>query len=163
MKKILIILTAFVMYIIQTSLSDAIDIFGVAPNLMLIFAIAYSLDTTTFAASVVGCICGIMIDFADNGIIGVGGIIMMYVSLGAGILSGRFYYNNKIVGLVIVFVSGLVFEFSRAFIMNLLYADISMSLIFFRYILPEAVYNSVLSIPVIWWVNYLKNEYIRGI
>ncbi|MBE7049797.1 MAG: rod shape-determining protein MreD [Ruminococcaceae bacterium] len=163
MKKTLIILTAFVMFVFQTSLGELIDIFGIVPNLILIFVIAYSLDTTAFVASLVGCVCGIMIDFSDNGILGLGAIVMMYVALGANVVSKKFYYDNKFVGLIIVFISGLIFESSRFFIMNLLYSGTQTPLIFFRYIFPEAVYNSVLSVPIMWWVNYLKNEYIRGI
>lgn len=163
MKKLLIILTAFLLFVCQTSLGESIDILGVSPNLILIFSIVYSLDSTNYMAILTGCICGLMSDLADNEMVGVSALLMMYISFGAGIASKKFYYDNKLVGLIIVFVSSIVFEFSKFFIINLLYNEVSAPVVFFRFVLPGAVYNSILSIPLMWWINKLKNEYIRGI
>ena len=92
------------MFTIQTSLGELIDVFGIAPNLILVFVIVYSLDTTGFMATLIGGICGLMTDFADAGIVGIGGFVMMYVSFASSIVSKKFYYDNKLVGIIIVFV-----------------------------------------------------------
>lgn len=163
LKKTLVILTAFFLFVVQTSLGETIDIFGVVPNLILVFAVAYSLDSSAFSAALAGCICGLLTDFSDNGIVGIGGFFMMCICFCASIVSKKFYYDNKLSGLIIVFVSGLLFELSKVFIVNLIYTEFSLTSVFFRFILPGAVYNSCLSLPLMWWINWLKNEYVRGI
>ena len=163
MKKVLLALTAFLLFIIQTSMSSSLKILDVAPNLIFIFVIVYGLNSSTFMAGVLGCVWGILIDCADYTVMGYNALILMYVSFLSSLISKKFYYDNRLVGVIIVFVSSVAYEFLRFFISNLLFSDASFSLVLFRYILPEAVFNSVLSIPLMWWIKWLKNEYIRGI
>lgn len=163
MKKILLILTAFILAVIQTSVASSVKILDVAPNLIFIFAIVYGLDSTTFSAGVVGCLCGILTDCADCTFIGHSALVLMYVSFLSSLISKKFYYDNKLVGILIVFASSIAYEFIRFFIASIMTADAGTAYMLFRYILPEAVYNSVLSVPLMWWIKWLKNEYIRGI
>ena len=163
MKKVLLILTAFFLVVIQTSMSSSVEIIGVAPNLIFIFAIVFGLNSSTHTATATGCLCGIISDCCDYGTIGCSALVLMYVTFLSNLASKKFYYDNKLVGIVIVFVSGLLFESVRLFISNLMFSNASFVTVFFRYILPEAVFNSVVAFPLMWWIKWLKNEYIRGI
>ena len=163
MKKLLLILTAFLLVVIQTSMSPLLEIINVAPNLIFIFAIIYGINTSPFASCVAGCILGLITDCVDFGIIGYNALLLMYVSFFSSLVSNKFYYNNRLVGVVVVFVSGLIYESLRFALANFLIADALFSQVLLRYILPEAVMNSVLCVPLMWWIKWLKNEYIRGI
>lgn len=163
MKKFLSALTFVLLFIVQTSMGEELKILNIAPNFVLAFVIIYSVRSEVLTSAAIGCICGLLLDISGPGINGYNALVLMYISVLVSTISGRFYYENSLVPVIAVFIFGFIFEFIKLLISNALFESLPLFYVTWRYILPECLFNSVVSIPLIYWINWLKNEYIRGI
>jgi len=94
---------------------------------------------------------------------GLSALLIMYISLGVCWLTNHFYYDNVVLSLVLVLISGFVYNFVYLYVTGGISGEISMFYCFWRYMLPEALFNCIICIPVRLWTRCLRNEYIRGI
>lgn len=163
MKKILTYITLVLLLVVQTAAGRYIRIFGVLPNLALTFTIIYSLTNGSFRAAALGLVCGLLFDTTSSGAFGLNGLIVMYVAIAASFFSRKYFYENKLAMVCGVFAFTLIYE-SISLIMTLvLFSQAPFFYSFVRFILPEAVINSIITVPLLMWVKWLNNEYIRGI
>lgn len=163
MKKILSAIAVFFVYAIQTSIISRVDLFGIEINLMLTFALVYAAYSDLLAAGIMGCICGLLLDVSSSTVFGYNGLIVMYIAVLTSIVASKFYSESRLVSIIIVAVSCFLCELVRLALYNTMFESMSVAYASFRYILPQALLNSVVSVPVTVFVKWLKNEYIRGI
>jgi len=163
LKKLLLVLTFLILYILQTTADEMIGIFGTAPNLMLVFTIIYSVNSSVLSSVVAGSIAGLLIDVSMNGIVGVNALLMMYTAVFTSYLSSKILYERKIIICITVFGLGFIYEVLSVVISNVFIHNLPLFYITCRYILLSCVYNTIVSIPMIYLLNKLKFEYIRGI
>ena len=163
MKKILTALIFCLILIVQTSMGIHINIFGITPNLLLIFALLMSVNSSAFKAGLIGCICGLVFDFSSDGSIGFYGLVVMYMCIITSALSNRFYVESILASVIIVFVMGFLCEFVCLMFSDALFEDFSLLHSTIRYILPESIINAIISVLFAKPTRWLNNEYIRGI
>lgn len=163
MKKILTALTFVLLFVIQTSVGSYLKIFNVSPNLLLTFVIIYSVNSELLKAALAGCVCGLLTDAAGAGVMGYNALLMMYIAAMSSVFANKFYNENKLVSSLNVFIIGFIYEFIKVAVFNALYGELPVFYMTWRYILPECIFNSISAIPLAYWINWLKNEYIRGI
>ena len=163
MKKFLSAVILLLLFALQTSVMSPSVIFGIEINLVLVYTFAYAVNSDLFASAVMGALCGMLLDVSGGSVIGYNILIVMYLSALTSVVSFRFYSENRMVSVVIVTLSVFVCEFLRLVIYGTLFTDIEIMYTVIRYILPQAVLNAVVCVPVMMCVKWLKNEYIRGI
>ena len=163
MKKLLTVLTFAVMILVQFFASDSMQIFGVAPNLLLTFVIIYSVNTEIYKAAIEGCVCGLFLDAMGVWAIGYNALLVMYIAALVASFSGKFFYENKLAIIITVFALSFLFEFVKVAVSNALFGDLPVFYVTGRYILPECIYNSIASLLLVPLANRIKYEYIRGI
>lgn len=163
MKKLLTVLTFAVMILVQFFASDSMQIFGVAPNLLLTFVIIYSVNNEIYKAAIAGCVCGLFLDAMGVWAIGYNALLVMYIAALVASFSGKFFYENKLAVIITVFALSFLFEFVKVAVSNALFGDLPVFYVTGRYILPECIYNSIASLLLVPLANRIKYEYIRGI
>ena len=149
--------------ILGTSLGRYIEIFGVSPNPALCFVIIYSLTNGSVRSASLGLVCGLIFDSVSNVAFGFNGLILMYMCLISSYFSKRFYYHNKTALVFGVFMYSLFYETLSMLFTAVIFFDAPFFHTFFRFALVEATLNSIIAIPILFWVKWLNNEYIRGI
>ncbi|MBO5743318.1 MAG: rod shape-determining protein MreD [Clostridia bacterium] len=163
MKKVLTYISLVLLVILGTSLGRYIEIFGVSPNPALCFVIIYSLTNGSVRSASLGLVCGLIFDSVSNVAFGFNGLILMYMCLISSYFSKRFYYHNKTALVFGVFMYSLFYETLSMLFTAVIFSDAPFFHTFFRFALVEASLNSIIAIPILFWVKWLNNEYIRGI
>ena len=163
LKKFSTVLTFAVLILIQFFVSDSIQVFGVAPNLMLTFVIIYSVNNEIYKAAIAGCVYGLFLDATGAWAIGYNALLMMYTAALVASFSGRFFYENKLAIIITVFALSFLFEFVKVSVSNALFGDLPVFYVTGRYILPECIYNSIAALLLVPLADRIKYEYIRGI
>lgn len=163
MKKILTYVTLVLLFVIQTSAGHYIRLWGVLPNPAFSFTIVYALTNGSFRGAALGLCCGLLFDSGTHIAFGFFGLVVMYLSCSASFFSRRYYYENKLSIFSGVFIYTIIFESISLIFTAVLYGEAPFFYSFARFVLPEALINSLISIPLLMWVKWLNNEYIRGI
>jgi len=146
-KVFFYIVFILVILLLQTSLVDYIKILGVKPNIILIFVVAVSLLKGHIEGAVIGCITGFALDTISGGLFGFYALLFLYTGLFVGYINKRFYKENFLVMFFIMFSVSVAFNF----IIHLLTSMVSGTgfvQALTKRILPEALYNSVVSVPL---------------
>lgn len=151
------------MILVQFFASDSMQIFGVAPNLLLTFVIIYSVNTEIYKAAIAGGVCGLFLDAMGVWAIGYNALLVMYIAALVASFSGKFFYENKLAVIITVFALSFLFEFVKVAVSNALFGDLPVFYVTGRYILPECIYNSIAALLLVPLANRIKYEYIRGI
>lgn len=163
MKKFLTYLSLVLLVIVESSLGRYIEISGISPNPALCFTIIYALTNGSFKSAALGLVCGLLFDSVSNAAFGFNSLVLMYMCLLCSYFSRKFYYHNKTALVFGVFMYSLVYETICFIFTAFTFYNAPFFHTLFRFILAEAFLNSLIAIPMLWWVKWLNNEYIRGI
>lgn len=163
MKKTITYLTLVLLAVVQTGAGQYIKLFGVIPNIILTFAVVYSLTNSSVRSAVMGLTSGLVIDVTSAGTLGLNGIFLMYICLAVSYFSRKFYYENKLSSFISVYIYTAVYESLILITTQVIFSKSPFFYVLGRYILVESLINSLIAIPLMFWVKWLNNEYIRGI
>lgn len=163
MKKALTYICLVFLAVIQTGAGQYIRIFGVLPNLILTLTIVYSMTNGLVRSAVMGVVAGLLIDSTSHGVFGLNGLLLMYTAIIISYFSRKFYYENKLATFCGVFVYTALYESVLVILTQVIFSKTPFFYVFVRYVLVESIVNAVISIPVLYIVKWLNNEYIRGI
>jgi rod shape-determining protein MreD len=148
MKNIILGITIFLTYILQSSLFSNFKIYGVSPNIIPIIICSIGLIDGKVTGSFIGGILGIITDILLGKVFGFYTLIGLYLGYVSGAFSKSFYKENWIVGVAFIFISTIVYEFA-VFSFGLLFRNNYLSLDYFIKVLGfEAVYNSIIAIII---------------
>lgn len=148
-RKILIYtLVLYVVLILQSTLINYFEIFGVKPNIVLVFIICVAMIRGGSEAAVVGLVAGLFQDILTATTLGGYAFLGLIVGAVLGGYNKRFYKDNIFMSIVFSFVITLVYE-SMIFIPAIIKGEYLEFLGIFRDgILREAVYNIVICVPI---------------
>lgn len=139
---ILLILT------IQTTLLDYISIYGVKPNVLIVFIIVCALLRGDAEGGAVGFFAGLSLDLMFGGIIGFYAMLGYLLGVAAGSVNKRMFRDNILVVLFFTLVYSIAYETIVYILNNIMSGDINLIYPFSRIILPEALYNCIAAFPV---------------
>lgn len=138
--------------IIQLTLVPWLSYNQVAPDLILILLVYYTLKVGQLGGTILGFIFGLAFDLISGTILG----SAMFTKTLSGFLAGYFYNENKIEQnvhslslLLIVFVIGSVDSIVYSFFGNSNSGSTSLLIMFFMQGLLPGLYSSVLALPLI--------------
>jgi rod shape-determining protein MreD len=163
LKKFLTYLSLVILVILETSAGRYIEIFGISPNPALCFTIIYALTNGSVKSAALGLVCGLLFDSVSDVAFGFNSLILMYMSILASYFSRRFYYHNIFALVFGVFMYSLFYETISLVFTAVIFSDAPFFYSFSRFVLTESIFNAIIAVPMLWWVKWLNNEYIRGI
>ena len=107
MKNFLLCLLGILIVIIESSITNYIDIFSVSFNLLIIYITIISLYLDDIHVSIIGIIIGFIKDITVGGVFGVNALILFAIGYGISFLKDKIYKESNITILVLVFITSL--------------------------------------------------------
>lgn len=167
MKKFLInialILIGFIIYFLQANFFSWFTIFGIKPNLFIIYILFIGLFGNRGMGIIYGSITGIFLDLLFEEKIGVNLIALSLIGIIATIFNKNFSKDSRITIMFMVFGTSIIFEIVSYFTRYILYSVNVEVLNFIKILLVEIVYNILITIVVYPLIQkfgyYIENEY----
>ena len=160
---ILSYLTLAIIFIFQTTLSKYIDIFSVAPNIICVFTLCYSMYNFPVRSTVLCVVAGLITDMYSHSYIGLNALLYMYIGLAiSSFASSLIKKNIWTVALGFLCVT-LLFH---TVILTVCYVMPSYSGFLYplvRFVIPTAFYDGALAFIISPLAHYLSKEKIRGL
>ena len=153
------VLVVFLFTVIQTTLLHAVEIFGIIPNLLLSTVICYSLVKGEPKAIIFGLICGMLLDFFGGRTVGMNTLLCLYTSLICVLLHSGLFNNNTFVAMLFVFVLTIPYELIVYFFNLFIWRQQGFLFALFLRVLPQAVYNALVTIFIYPLTRWLANEW----
>ena len=167
MKKIVInivlILTAFLLYYLQSNFFNWFNIAGVMPNLFVIYILFIGLFSNRTMGTIYGISVGLVLDLLLGNRIGIYSVTLGLIGFLAGVFDKNFSKDSRMTIMLMTMSSTIVLEVSQ-YLLQFIFLSIQVELARFAIILSiEVVYNLLLTIifyPVIQKFGYyIENEY----
>ncbi len=155
-------LTILIIILIQSTILEYLSILNIQPNIMIVFIICIALLNGNIEGASVGFAAGLLQDMLFGYSVGFYALLGMYLGYAAGSSNKRLYKEHLIVAVLFTFIWSFAYEFAFYFFKyfgDILYGNIRFFYPVVRIILPEAVYNSVISIPVYLLIVKLTNRF----
>lgn len=149
-------------FILQTTVFDYIEIGGVKPNTFIIILVSFAILDGSLTGAIMGLIGGFAHDIFFSDIIGVNALIYMLLGYSIGFAHEKVYRDSLIVPVIITFISTIalgILTFIYTFFARF---QIEFNVIFINKLFPEAVYNSILSIFIYYWILKLHKLKFMG-
>jgi rod shape-determining protein MreD len=145
--------------LLQSTVLDYVKIYGIKPNLLLVFIISVALLRGNVEGAAVGFFAGLTHDVIGGKVLGFYSLLGMYTGLILGSVNRRLYRENIFLAVFFTFLSSIVYEGLVCFFgvgtksyENLLY-------LFRSFILPEAIYNSIVSIFIFIFIVRISYKF----
>lgn len=143
--------------IIQTSVAPYLTVLGAKPDAAMVMVVCLAMMRGPVWGAAVGFAAGLLIDIALFQTMGISSFLFTL----AGYFSGRYAEGvdptSWFPPIFIVFVCTLVVQTLHAVIMFLLGIEASIYFILLRIVLPTAVLNGLLAVPIFvvcrWWLG----------
>jgi rod shape-determining protein MreD len=141
-------MSIYLVILVQATLAEYIRIYGVKPNILLVFIISVALLRGNVEGAVVGFFTGLSQDMLSGKILGFYSLLGLYLGTIIGSVNKRLYRDNFAVIVFFTFISTVIYEWLVYFLNTFMRNQIDLIYPFTHVILPEAIYNSVISILV---------------
>lgn len=147
----------FIFAAMQATWMNSIEIFDVKPILFLIYVVVISCYAKRKEAAIVGFFSGYILDLLIGKIWGLYALLLMIL----GFSIANFYeriigQRNFIMIMVFVFISTCITEFLYYMISFIAVENISLWYALVNVVLPEGLYNVVMSFPIFLLVKKLS-------
>ena len=111
MRTIVYILVLGVLILVQTTLSNFIGIFGVKPDLPLVFALCMAMVKNEKAGALMGLMNGFIEDILFGRFLGLNTIAKSIAGYVVGLGSQNLYKGRVIITMALVFTGSVIFNF----------------------------------------------------
>ncbi len=143
------------LWIILLSLFEAmfvpyIKIGNIMPDLLFVFALCYAVEKNTINSSIiVSAICGALADCFSGRIFGIYLVIFLICAVLIWIIKENIFKNSLLVAFAFIFIFSILGK-SMYFVANIsVLKDMGYLYSLFRIIIPEAIFNTFISILII--------------
>ena len=165
MKKVvavlLIILSFFIIYFLQSNFFTWFTIAKVQPNLFVIFVLLIGLFAGKKLGLVLGIIFGFYLDVVVGRQIGISGIMLGLIGLAGEYLDKNFSKESRITIILMIISSTVVFEVG-SYMFSLITFPVTVEIFgFLKILLIETLYNVIVTIiiyPIIQKLGHLLEE-----
>ncbi len=148
MRAIVTFFVILLNFILQSTLFEHIEIIGIKPNTAIIIVVSYAMLRGDLEGAIIGFFSGLLQDIFFGRFIGLYSLLGMLTGYFCGKPFKNFYSENFILPLFLVAVSIIGYEFAFYFSSFLFRGKVDFFYYFGTIILPEAAYNTILSIPI---------------
>lgn len=167
MKKVLInvglILTIYLIYILQANFFSWFNIASIMPNLFIILVLFIGLFTNRTMGTAYGVIVGLFLDLVIGRNVGINAVSLGLIGFLAAVFDKNFSKDSRMTIMLMVLVATIVTE-SLNYLLNYIFLNINVEILNFIKILSiETVYNLILTIIIYQLMQkagyYIENEY----
>ncbi|MDQ2086275.1 rod shape-determining protein MreD [Herbivorax sp. ANBcel31] len=151
-------LLVFIFALLQSTVLDYFKISNVKPNLLMVLIVVVAFQGNNIEGAILGFFSGLMHDVISGRVIGLYALLGLYLGLCIGSLNKRLYKENIFAVIFFILVSTVVYEYSVYFFHTVFRNKLELFYPLRHIILPEALYNSVVSI-FIYIIVYKINEW----
>lgn len=145
--------------LLQSTLLGYTVIFNVKPNLLAVFVICVALLRGNIEGAAVGFFAGFLMDLTFGRLLGFYALLGMFLGLAVGSVNKRLYRENYLVVVVFTFIATIFYESAVYILSKFMSGDMKLLLPFTLKILPEALYNSIVSIFIFIIVIKLNHKF----
>ena len=169
MKKtiinIVLVLTAFIIYYLQSNFFSWFNIAGVMPNLFVILVLFIGLFSSATMGTIYGISIGIVLDFLLGSRIGIYAVALGIIGFLAGVFDKNFSKDSRMTIMFMVLGSTIIFEVLN-YLLNYIFLSTNIEIISFIIILAvEIIYNLILTIilyPLLQKAGYYIEDEYKG-
>lgn len=146
MKRVLLCLLGVLLVMVESSITNYIDIYGVSFNLVLIYMTIISLYLDELEAGIIGAIIGLTKDIAVGGVFGVNALILFAISYSISHLRDKIYKESYITIFVLVFITSLFDSLVNTAAVTLVYNSYGIATLILKGLGIIPLVNSILSL-----------------
>ncbi len=153
-----LIITFFILYFLQVNFFPFFTIFGIRPNLFVIFILFVGLFTNQIVGMSFSIVFGLLIDFTYSKEIGVTAMMLCCIAYLASYFDKNFSKDNKLTIIIMVIAATVLFEVGKYFIDSVIINYERELFAFIKILLIEIVYNVLLTIifyPIMQKIGYV--------
>lgn len=156
-------LTLAVLFIVQTTLSRYIDIFGIAPNLIFVYVLCYSIYNFPVRSAVLCAIAGLVVDLYTGQYVGLNALLFMYIGIAISHFTSTLIKKHVWTSALGVLIISFLYHTIILLIDYVIPGYSGFQYPFLRIALPGAVYDAMVSFVIALWARKLSIEEIRGL
>jgi len=161
--NIILIVTALIIYYLQSNLFTWFNIAGIKPNLFIILVLFIGLFTNRTMGTVYGVIIGLTLDFLLGNKIGICAVTLGVIGFLSAVFDKNFSKDSRMTIMFMVLGATIIYE-SLNYILNYIFLSTQIEIIEFIIILTiEIIFNLLLTIilyPLIQKFGYyMESEY----
>lgn len=161
---ILLIISFFIIYFLQSNFFTWFTISRVQPNLFIIFILFIGLFAGKKLGLIFGMLFGFYLDVVIGRQIGISGIMLGIIGLIGEYLDKNFSKESRITIILMIIGSTIIFELG-SYIFSIITLDINIEIISFsRILLIEILYNILITIiiyPIIQKLGHILEEIFK--
>ena len=148
-------------FVLQSTIFEYIEIFGVIPNTTIIIIASFAILRYEIEGAIIGFFAGLLQDIFFGNVIGLNALLYMLIGYMCGKPFKDFYSENYLLPILLVSGGTFFYNFSY-YILNFLFRGRIAFLHYLRLtILPEIFYNIMLSLPI-YGLVYIINTYLEN-
>lgn len=160
MKKInIMVIIVITNFIFQTSLYNFLDIFGVIPNISLIFVVIFAMMTNGILGGSIGILTGFLYDVMMYDVFGVYTLIYFIIGAVIGSFSEEMNRENYTLYSLATLLSTLFFHILLYIMLFFLKYNVENVGYIIKNILLQTIFNTFVSIFILKFVVYLFNKF----
>ncbi len=147
MRKLKIALWIILLVLFEAMFGVYIKIGNIMPDLLFVFVLCYAVDKNTINSTItISAICGALADCLSGRIFGTYLVIFLISAVLIWIIKESIFKNSMLVAFLLVFIFSVLGK-SMYFVANIsVLKDMGYLYSLFRIILPEAIFNTFVSI-----------------
>lgn len=150
---ILIWITAFC----QSAILEYIEIFNIRPNILIVLMVIVALLRGTMESATMGLLFGLTMDILMGKTLGWYALLFFLVSIPISMINEKLYREKFLVLVTFTFSSTIIIETLFFLILFMFRGYSYLPYLFGTVIVPEAIYNSILILPLFKPVSQAYN------
>ena len=131
----------------QSTLINIVQIYGIKPNVFLIFVVFTAMFGGITHATVIGFVSGFIFDFLSGKTLGVSMLLFMYMGAASGFIFQKVLTNKYSVIILVIFGVSIIYGFLFYTMNFMIWGEGSLLYAMLRVIIPETIYNTAICIP----------------
>lgn len=154
--------TVLILFLVQTTLGKYIDILGIAPNFVFVFAVCYSMYNFPVRSAILCVTAGLLLDLYGCKTVGVNALLYMYIGLAVSLFGSSLMKKNIWAVVLGVIIVSALYQSVYLLFGYVLKSDVSFLYGFLRIVIPGTLYDGVAALVLSNWAKWLSEEQIRG-
>lgn len=163
-KKVIVLilfLIAFILYFFQRNIFSTLKLFGIMPNILIIYILFLGLYTNSKVSISIGIFLGFLLDTIYGKCIGISSMMFCILAYVAAYFDKNFSKDNKITIIIMCIGATFVYELG-CYIINSVVFNFEIEFLFFlKKVLIENLYNTLLLIiiyPIFKKLGYILDR-----
>lgn len=167
MKKTIInislIITAILIYFLQSNFFNWFNMAGIMPNLFIIIVLFIGLFGNKTMGTIYGLVIGLVLDLVIGRKVGINSIGLGLIGFLATVFDKNFSKDSRMTIMVMVVVATIIFEIV-SYLLNYIFVAMNIEMLnFIKILVIEIIYNLMLVIILYPFMQkfgyYMENEY----